>query len=210
MKKNEEFAGIDEKYIPEDEKNINESVSGSKEKMSNTTKAIIIGGICFGAIVLAILIFIVSIPFRIFNTSSKFINNALDISNNIVEHLDEEIDKNIDNMNKSDDIINDTNDTKNQILNEANKQKAESFNFDFEIYNGTQSKFFIESLLDKVVTNNKTEKEHIIKVKYNETVSNKPEDIVKIKHSLETGKMYEVLLDYDENGYVNQVNISDI
>ena len=113
-------------------------------------------------------------------------------------------------MNKSDDIINDTNDTKNQILNEANKQKAESFNFDFEIYNGTQSKFFIESLLDKVVTNNKTEKEHIIKVKYNETVSNKPEDIVKIKHSLETGKMYEVLLDYDENGYVNQVNIIDI
>lgn len=210
MKKNEEFAGIDEKYIPEDEKNINESVSGSKEKMSNTTKAIIIGGICFGAIVLAIIIFIVSIPFRIFNTSSKFINNALDISNNIVEHLDEEIDKNIDNMNKSDDIINDTNDTKNQILNEANKQKAESFNFDFEIYNGTQSKFFIESLLDKVVTNNKTEKEHIIKVKYNETVSNKPEDIVKIKHSLETGKMYEVLLDYDENGYVNQVTISDI
>lgn len=207
MKKSGEFAGVDEKYIPEGEKNINESVSGSKEKMSNTTKAIIIGGICFGAIVLAIIIFIVSIPVRIFNTSSKFINNALDISNNIVEHLDEEIDKNIDNMNKDNGIINDA---KNQILSEANKQNVKTFNRSFELYGGTKQKSTIATLLDKVVNNNKTEKEHIIKVKYNETVSNKPEDIVKIKHSLETGKMYEVLLDYDENGYVNQVNISDI
>ena len=203
MRKNGEFTGVDEKYIPEEEKNVNKSVSGSKEKMSNSTKAIIIGGICFGVIILAIIIFILSIPFRIFNTSRNLINNT----QGIIDDTKDQISSVIEDMDKEDGIINDA---KNQILSEANKQMIQNFNDEFERYGGTKQKATISALLDKVVTNNKKEKEHIITVKYNETVSNKTEDIVKIKHSLETGKMYEVLLDYDEDGYVNQVTISDI
>jgi hypothetical protein len=207
MKKIGEFAD-------ENKNNVNESLSGKKEKMSKTTKAIIIGGICFGVIILAIIIFIVSIPLRIFNTSSKLINNVQDTINNQMEHMNEEMDdaknqmdSHIDDMKKNDSIMSEK---KNQILSEANKQKARIFNSDFEIYTGTKQKMSIETLLDKVVTNNKKEKEHIITVKYNETVSNNTEDIVKLKHSLEAGKKYEILLDYDETGYVNQVTIIDI
>ena len=200
MKKIGEFAD-------ENKNNVNESLSEKKEKMSSTKEAIIIGGICFGVLILAIIIFIVSIPLKMFNISSKLINNGQNTINSIMERMDEEMDSQIDDMKKNDDIMSET---KNQMLNELNKQKAESFNSVFERYIGTKQKMSIETLLDKVVTNNKKEKEHVITVKYNETVSNKTEDIVKLKHSLEAGKKYEVLLDYDETGYVNQVTIIDI
>ena len=36
----------------------------------------------------------------------------------------------------------------------------------FSEFNGTKSTFFIKGYLDRIVTNNKTEKEHIITVKY--------------------------------------------
>ena len=207
MKKIGEFAH-------EEKNNINESLSGKKEKMSSITKAIIIGGICLGVIIITVIIFFVSIPFRIYNTSRDIINNVQDTINSAMVHMDERIDNskspmdsNIDDMNKNDIIMNEA---KNIILSEVNKKKVDSFNFDFERYIGTKQKMAIETLLDKVVINNKKEKEHIITVKYNETVSNKTEDIVKLKHSLETGRKYEILLNYDENGYVNQVSISDI
>ena len=98
-----------------DENNVNESLSGKKEKMSKTTKAIIIGGICFGVLILAIIIFIVSIPLKMFNTSSKLINNGQDTINSIMERMDEEMDSQIDDMKKNDVIMSET---KNQMLNE--------------------------------------------------------------------------------------------
>ena len=200
MKKNGEFAGVDEKYIPEDEKYVDESLLGNREQtkksVTKVAKGIGIGYLCFIGIIFLLVIGVFIFCFSMFSKSMSIFDDTKAQIGSVVQD-----------MNKEDSII--TN-GKNQILSEANKQKAESFNSDFERYIGTKQKMSIETLLDKVVTNNKKEKEHVITVKYNETVSNKTEDIVKLKHSLETGKMYEVLLDYDENGYVNQVNIIDI
>lgn len=200
MKKSGEFAGVDEKYIPEGEKYVDESLLGNKEETKKTVtkvaKGIGIGYLCVIGIIILLVIGVFIFCFSMFSKSMSIFDDAKDQISSVVEDMD-----------KDNGIINDA---KNQILSEANKQNVKTFNRSFELYGGTKQKSTIATLLDKVVNNNKTEKEHIIKVKYNETVSNKPEDIVKIKHSLETGKMYEVLLDYDENGYVNQVNIIDI
>lgn len=200
MKKNGEFAGIDEKYIPEGEKYVDESLLGDKDQTKKTVtkvaKGVGIGYLCFIGIILLLVIGGFIFCFTMFSKSMNIVDEAKGQIGSVVED-----------MNRNDGIISNG---KNQILSEANKQKAESFNSDFERHIGTKQKMAIETLLDKVVTNNKKEKEHVITVKYNETVSNKTEDIVKLKHSLEAGKKYEVLLDYDETGYVNQVTIIDI
>ncbi len=82
-------------------------------------------------------------------------------------------------------------------------------NMDFEPYSGTQEKFFIEKLLDNTVTNNKTNHDLTISVKYKEKETSDPDEIIKIKHELEN-KKYEIKLDYNEDGYVIKINIEDI
>lgn len=64
---------------------------------------------------------------------------------------------------------------------------------------GTQSKFMLSSYLDKIVTSNKTNSNHIITVIYKEKTTTTEDGIVEIKHSLNDNIKYEVSLDYDTN-----------
>lgn len=84
------------------------------------------------------------------------------------------------------------------------------FNSSYEHYSGTNSKFLIESLLDKVVTNNKTNKKKLITVVYKDKETTDPDTIIEIKHSLEDRKKYEIKFDYNDDGYINKVTIEDI
>lgn len=94
---------------------------------------------------------------------------------------------------------------------EDNKlDEIKRYNSKFETYNGTQSGYFVENLLELVVTNNKTKKDHLITVKYNQNETNVPDEIKGIKPKLEKFDEYEVTLDYDDNGYVNKVTIEYI
>lgn len=94
------------------------------------------------------------------------------------------------------------------------EQQAESgksfFNYGFERYSGTNRTVMVDELLDEVVTNNKTNKSHLITVVYGETNTIESDEIINIKHSLEEYKDFEVTLDYDESGYVNKVTITNI
>ena len=47
MKKNSEYIGVDEKFVPEDEMYVDDSVLEKKEKSQKTSKNILIGIICF-------------------------------------------------------------------------------------------------------------------------------------------------------------------
>lgn len=105
--------------------------------------------------------------------------------------------------------INIKNDHTNNVEEKISESDIRSFNITFEMYSGTESKFFVENLLDKIVTNNKTNKERVINVVYNEISITDAEKIIDFKHSLED-KDYEVILDYDEIGFVYQIRIEDI
>ena len=105
--------------------------------------------------------------------------------------------------------INIKNDHTNNVEEKISESDIRSFNITFEMYSGTESKFFVENLLDKIVTNNKTNKERVINVVYNEISITDAEKIIDLKHSLED-KDYEVVLDYDEIGFVYQIRIEDI
>ena len=97
-----------------------------------------------------------------------------------------------------------------QVRNMKNDFDISSFNLKLESMQGTQSKFMISSYLDKIITSNKTNSNHIITVTYKEITTTNEDGIVEIKHFLNDNSEYEVSLDYDENGYINNVTIKDI
>ncbi len=111
-------------------------------------------------------------------------------------------------------ITNNENETQKEIENTINNVKKtiskSAFNSKFESYSGTQSKFFIESLLDNAVTNNKTNKELLVTIIYKDKTTTDPDEIIDIKHSLKDRTKYEIKLDYNEDNYVSTITIEDL
>ena len=99
-----------------------------------------------------------------------------------------------------------------EIQNAENDDgKLKNFNKNFEKYVGTQYKSRIDELLDKVNTNNKTNSNKKIEVIYKKIKTSDSDKIIKIKHTLgDDSKNYEVILDYDNEGFVNTVTIEEI
>ncbi len=95
--------------------------------------------------------------------------------------------------------------TTNYEIKEDNK----SFNTYYEPFAGTKNKFFIVTLLDLVNTNNKTNKNHIISIRYKENEINEWNDIKNLKQKLED-RDYEVVFDYDKEGFINKITLEDI
>lgn len=191
MKKNGEYAGVDEKFIPENEKYVDESILGNKEeskkKIYKTGKTIIIV-----YIVIIVLMFVIPVGVGIwcFVAFNKSADNQFETFNNmsggIISSIKGEIEK--DNL-------------------EADVAK---FNAGLTSLQGTQSKFFLSGYLDNIITKNKTYSNHTITVTYNDKTTTEEDEIIKIKHSLKDGCEYEVSVDYDANGYINRVKIMDI
>ncbi len=84
---------------------------------------------------------------------------------------------------------------------------TEFFNHSFEFYVGTQESFLTNSLLDKIVTNNKKNKDHLLTVIFKEHNTTNPEEITNIKSELNNSSEYEISIDYDKNNYANRVTI---
>lgn len=159
--KNSEYVGVNDEFIPEEEKYVDSSYLENNKKVKSR---ILKGGIAY-----FIVFFIIFIGMGIF----------------IFKYWGE-------------------------IANDVESSDVKVFNNNFELRTGTQNKTGIEHLLDDIVTNNKTEKNHIIKVTYNQTTTSDPNSIVEIKHSLDDNKDYEVSADYDSNGFINKITIKDI
>ena len=87
---------------------------------------------------------------------------------------------------------------------------ASSFNSTFEMKTGTKSGFFVTSLFDDIITNNKTNKDHIITLVYDEFKSSDPTEIKNVKSKLKNSTDYEVSLDYDKTGYINMITVETL
>ena len=198
MKKNGEYVGVEEKDIPEDEKYVDESLLGNREestrKIKKTAKSIAIGYILFVIFIFAMFIGIAIFMFSTFNKTRK---SMMDDFNQKSTTMREDYNSQVNNM-------------MDDFNSESDKYNVSSFNSGLKSMQGTQSKFMLSSYLDKVVTSNKTNSNHIITVTYNETITTSEDGIVGIKHFLNDNSKYEVSLDYDANGYINKVTIKDI
>lgn len=88
MKRNSEFVGIDEQFIPEDEKYVDESILGDAEQGKNKIKKFLkIGLGAWAVFVLAVIAFFVIIVISIFNHSKNMNKQIYDVYNNASEQI---------------------------------------------------------------------------------------------------------------------------
>lgn len=100
--------------------------------------------------------------------------------------------------------------TENESETVHDSFEVNSFNMPYENDAGKRSGFFIVRTLDDIVTNNKTNKSHIITVVYNDIKATDEKDIKEIRNMLSEDKDYDVSLSYDNNGYVNKFAIENL
>jgi len=105
-------------------------------------------------------------------------------------------------------FANETVDKANKTFDKVTENTSRNYN-KIKNMQGTQLGVGLKDDLDDVVTYNKTTNNSTITVVYNDISSDKEEDIVKIKNSLEEGKFYEVSIDYDGKKNVNKITITD-
>lgn len=85
-----------------------------------------------------------------------------------------------------------------------------SFNSKYETHAGKTSGFFLTGILDDIVTNNKTNKKHIISVEYNEKSTVNEKEIKEIRNAISERKDYDLSFEYDNNGFINSLTIEEL
>ena len=92
MKKNSEYVGVDEKFIPEDEKYVKDSVLGNREESKNKIKKGLIIGLGVYAIwVLLAIVFLVVVVVLIFNHARKTNEQIFGLFGNVVGNVVEQV-----------------------------------------------------------------------------------------------------------------------
>lgn len=145
----------------------------------------------------------------------KVEDSVLNIFNEAVDSIKgnkEELDKT---KGKADDIY----DTAQGIIKgtiddmekDKDKEDVDSFNGTFEtLYNGETYGMVVKQAIDKVVTNNKKNKDNIITVIYQGKSITEPTEIQGIKSNFIDMNNYDISYEYNEQGYIYQMNILDL
>ena len=131
--------------------------------------------------------------------AGKTFDNVAGKATNLIDNVSAQT-ENIGNMvnKKSDSVSLQTEDI-------MNKQSVNLFNFDYDNLQGEH--MGADYRLDKIITNNKTNSEHIITVVYMDKSVITEDEILSIKKSLNESTKYYYSVDYDSDGYVNKVTI---
>ncbi len=93
------------------------------------------------------------------------------------------------------------------------KAKIDSFNHSYEFWSGTQTNSIVSKLIDDAIKSNQKDKEHQIEFVFDgNSYGTEANSIRSIKNSLKDFnnykiQYYEVILSYDNDGYVNKVTI---
>ena len=93
------------------------------------------------------------------------------------------------------------------------KREINSFNSDFEFYQGTEGGTSTSYQIDNVIKSNKKNADHLVEVIFDGvSYGTDPDKIKEIKDSLKDFngyklQYYEISIDYDDNGYVNKITI---
>ena len=107
-------------------------------------------------------------------------------------------------------------DTKNKFDNKSNsaatekaKKELESkvYDFNWRYSSGKKAGAFVKDDLNDVINSNRTNKERFITVKFNGIETQDSDEILKIIDQIDSFKDYNVLLDYDNDGFITVINI---
>ncbi len=99
-----------------------------------------------------------------------------------------------------------------QQMNESNTTETRNYDLQvlttrLELYSGTKATIFVKNALDEIVTYNKKHVDNPITVTFEAITTPDVTQIVEIKKKLDDNKKYEIMYDYDSNGYINNMNI---
>lgn len=158
----------------------------------------------FIIIVIALVAVLIIIGFKIFTafTALSFFNKTV----NSVTSIPDKQQNIVGQMFNTDEQENIFGKMFNMVFKGFDEVNTRRFNGALELYVGSNSGNLVKSLLDKVITNNKTE-ERKITVKYYDTETQDTTTIKNIKMGLEDFDDFEVSLEYDKEGYVYLVVI---
>lgn len=220
MKKNGEYVGVDEKYVPEEEKYVDNQLNGeikdginqglnsaknylsdeeNKQKIKKAGRrgVKILKGVGVGYLVIYAIVFILVIAvFVIVFTNMAKMGG---MTNKIMNVAQEEINKG----------QNETNKVIDQAQEKIDNSEKDHLTSVLEMYSGTKRGHITASVLDNIVTFNKKNKNDRITVIYQTTSTSVPEEIIALKDNFDNFEEYEISYDYDDNGFINQVTIFD-
>lgn len=143
------------------------------------------------------------------NNTNTQTNTESNINNNNSSNIQSNNGSNTNSNNGNSSTNNNTNNNSNNNSesNSYSEFEKKSFNMSFESLDGKNKGTFVRLLLEQVISSNKNNSNHIVKVIYNDTNTSDENEIRNIKNSIDTWTDYEVTLDYDGNGYVYAVTI---
>lgn len=265
MKKNVDYIGVDDKFVPEKEKYVDDSTLGNKEKATKFAKRYFkfhIGfAMLFPILIIGLMIFMITFSLKQMNVmrngslfnmtrtkynygsftslqgeqSGFYLRGKIDdvITNNKQpsQYASMEVVYN----GKTYKTENELDELKNSLSNDSIMRYQVSLDYDgngvttkitikdidIEEQDITPDKFNmgyislqgthtgINSRIDEAITSNKTHPNHIISVIYNDKTYTTEEEIIELEKILDKWTEYYYSVNYDENGYVNQIIIRD-
>ncbi len=159
---------------------------------------------------IVIIIFIVSLGTLLYRVGSD-IKLKIDARNEEIQKLKDEKKKKQQEI--EDKIKEQQEKIEQQQKENEKKREINSFNSDFEFYQGTVGGTSTRNQIDNVIKSNKKNADHLVEVIFDGvSYGTDPEKIKEIKDSLEDFngyklQYYEISIDYDDNGYVNKITI---
>lgn len=101
------------------------------------------------------------------------------------------------------------NNNSSNVSDEAAKKELEKkvYDFNWRYSSGKKATVFVKSMLNDVINSNRTNKERFITVKFNDIETQDSDEILKIIDQLEQYGEYNVLLDYDTDGFITTMTI---
>lgn len=138
---------------------------------------------------------------------SKLFNTTEEIDKQPTEQQESIWDKFINIFNKNLDIQEQMQEGMKENFEENSKDfKLSLFNNRLEMYSGTEAGLHVDSLLNEIITINKTE-DRKVTVIYNDITTQNEEEIQNIKTSIKTSNNFQVTFEYDEEGYIKESKI---
>lgn len=96
-----------------------------------------------------------------------------------------------------------------QIKQHLKENDKDNFNFQFVHAKGTHNGFLLKDVLDNIIESNKTNDRKIILV-FEGNTTTEENQILNYKHSLNDYADYEVIVNYDSDGYINEIKVDKI
>jgi len=171
-----------------------------KKTKRNTVRIIIVGLLVFVIIAIVVKMFLAFTAMNIVNQAGK---QATGLFDKIFTIFNKTTDGEI---NNEDDVVEKI---ENIFGGITDKIKVSEFNNGVELYAGSQKGMRVISLLDKIITSNKTQ-ERKITVQYNGVETQDENEIKNIKRNFDTFDNCEITYEYDAEGFINKAIIEKL